>query len=720
MKKLLRSAKRDIVNNFYHILSLAVCLAVLLSVSVGLLVAKPRILAGADNFYDALNYWDIKISAESINNNVISAVKADSDVKSVYAQLSSKETASLNDAGEYGLTVVAANFETLVHSPQNIPICPTIVRGTYPKSTTGCLAIIPEEESNALKIGDKITVASPSARIGHTAFTVTGVATSPLYTEGEIIIYVVGDVFATGIEATDLLINLKSLENVSTFSPEFDSLVSEAAARLKGVCVSAQNGQIDITDTAENQLEKAKKEYDFLVEEAKTDLEELTKNIDNMKKAIDALTASITPKVNAVAKAAEQINGLKPRIDELIAKGDTATAEEKKQIEEYNVLLGDYEKSSAALATEQANLELNKTTYEQLVKDKESYKQISDAKIATAKARVDALQNGETLAETTSFTETTILADSEIKGFSSSASVVYAVAPVLITLFGILAVVLTAYVVYRIFDKNRREVVFLEELTSVEKMLVQTLNTFVSCVLGGVVGSLVGIFLTPYAISKYFEGYPYDYPYIKPSLLTTLLPVAIMVVLVAGISVGTFLLLARYMPKKEVRARVSLPKWLDFLGAPQKLILKNALQYKKRYILPFISALIVQILIISALRFSNASFVIFSVVSLLGAMVVYSKQTLLYRQEELRSKYISAVPDYTAIGIVLEAAVTVSVSAAFGTVISALFVSPCFEKLTNAYTHLPSAAFKAYLIILAATLICSVVSIILGKKKPAE
>jgi len=104
----------------------------------------------------------------------------------------------------------------------------------------------------------------------------------------------------------------------------------------------------------------------------------------------------------------------------------------------------------------------------------------------------------------------------------------------------------------------------------------------------------------------------------------------------------------------------------------------------------------------------------------LSAMAAYSKQTLLYRQEELRSRYLAAVPDYTAIGICLETTVTVCLSSVIGAIISAFLVSPYFEKISVAYKAVPSVNFKAFILLLFFAVCCTIVSIILVKKKPAE
>lgn len=720
MKNLLRIVKHDVVNNFYHIFALCLTAAVVLCATVGILVAKPRVLAGADSYYNELRYWDIKISAQSLGDNVINAVKNDSDVQSVYSHFSSVEKAVLNGEGEYNLTIYSVNFETLVHNPQSIPICPTIVRGTYPKSTTGCLAILPEEESNALKIGDKITINAPSEIVKQTEFTVTGVATSPLYTEGEIMIYVVRDVFSTAISATDLLVNLKSCENISTFSGEYENNVRSSVERIKQLCISAQSGEIDITDTAENQLIKAQKEYEFLVEQAKTDLDELTKNITNMETAINALNAAIAPKQQKVAEKAETINAQKAEIDELIAKGDAATDDEKKQIEAYNALVKEYEELSAAVSSEQATLDLNKTTYEQLVKDKVSYKQISDEKIATAKARVETLQNGETLSKTAHFTGAVILDNPAIVDFASKSAVIYKIAPFIIVAFGLLLMVATAYVVYRIFDKNRKEMALFSELNIKQKILRAAFVTLSCSVLGSAVGIIGGVFLLPRAFFKYFSAFAYQYAFVKPTLLTTLIPVIATIVLVALVSVGWYLLLVKFLPETEKKTLVKLPKFLNCLSAPTKLIIKNGLQYKKRYIMPLVCATIVQVIVVSAWRFGNGTFAVLGLIVFLSAMVAYSKQTLLYRQEELRSRYLAAVPDYTAIGICLETTVTVCLSSVIGAIISAFLVSPYFEKTSVAYKAVPSVNFKAFILLLIFAVCCTIVSIILVKKKPAE
>lgn len=720
MRDILKNIKNDVINNISRFVAIAVITAVLLSFTIGLLYAYPNLSTGAEKYYLEKNYWDIKISSQSFFQKVIDAIKNDADTEGLTTQVSFTSKGTLNGQGEYNVRFKAVDFEIVEHNPKAIPFCPTLLRGSYPKNETACIVAVPDEEYNGIKIGDKITLSASSIYTEQKEFTVIGIVKSDLYNQSEILAYVQKNAVHSSITATELLINLKSLSSLSTFSKEYAQNIDASKTRLLGLCNTAQYGQVENQEDNESQLQKAQKEYDFLVNEAKTDLDELTKNIDNVKRSVDNQQKGIEIKEKEVNSIAAQINAQKQEAEALIEKGDAASDEEKEKVAAYNTLVEDYQSKVTSLDLDKANLELNVATYDQLIKDKDAYKQISDEKIAVAKAKVEALKNNDKITETAEFSAISRLDNISVSSFGKAISNIYRILPIFLCILALVCASVVVYAVCGIYSKNKALNIFGETVPMKKNLLICALD-ILSCLLAGtILGTPIGMFLAPKAVYKFFAGYPYSFNFEGIYIIETLIPIGACLVLFVGISLAAYFVINKFF-NKPCKAKIpTLSRTFANMPVPIVLILKNALQYKSRYIMPLICMTALQICILPALSIGCSAGVILLLAIFVTLNACFVLHTLENRVEEVRSRYIMYSQNYTAIGIVIESVIVVIISIILGTIIVKLAIQPFMANMAVINEYKLNGVGLSLLIFLTSSALSTIATIFIKSKKPAE
>lgn len=653
MKKnrILTNSLRVIKLSFPRFLSLTVISMLGVFCFAGLGATAPDMVKTLDNYLDSANTYDIKIlSTMGLTDNDIEALKKIKGVNQAEGNYS-KDVLITNDDNEYVINV--SSLPTDINKLK-------LIKGRLPSKDN---EIVVEEGMLSrcnLKIGDTISL-SDEAFINKEV-KIVGTVDSSLYFNAIVSSSIRGNTsIGTGTinyytfclasnfnqdYYTNIYLTVTDALELETSKDDYNDLINQVTKRIENISNSQEKNRRDqiysealdkITkeeddgnkkfdevattlDSSKEELDKAKVDlntYKNKLASTKTMLNQARASIDDawgkyratlsennineaeIDKNIEYLESEIA-KINQLIEAGSSTDELKGQLTNLNTK--LALLNQLKSVKseilnneaQYNSNLNQYNTSYNSYLS---SLNLYNTNYDKYLESLDTYNTERDSfnkKISEAKEKLNKIDMPNWyIYDRTDYTTYAEYIDdtNSIKNLSGIFPVVFFAVSILVSLISM----------NRMVEDDRGEIGTLKSLGFSNKdiMIKYLLFSFLAMVIGGVLGSLLGVVIIPSLIFKIYKIL-FDIPnfYLGLNLNITIVGFLISFICVCGATVYTVSKVLKEKPSELMRPkapksgkRVFLEKisfiW-DNISFSNKVTIRNLFRYKKRVIVTIV------------------------------------------------------------------------------------------------------------------------------------
>lgn len=383
MKKiLLKGIFKEIIKSYRRFISILLMALLGVGFFVGIRAASPNMKYRLDEYFDAMNVFDIKvIGTMGLTNDDLTYVKDLAEVKEAYGVFD-KEVIFIKDNNEYVLNMRAYNSAINQIS---------LSAGNLPQSENECVIEARFSLDLGIKIGDTIEIdealiGDDEASFKNHQLTVVGIVSSPLYISNDrgstklgsggidYYVYYMEDNYQADLY-TAIYITLSGAKDLSITNSTYDDLVAFGGDQIKAISGIRQQARYDsLKAEALNKIEDAEKELTDQKTKFKKEMTKAEKKIKNSQKEITAGKKAIkTNKVTADQELAQA---------EKLLQENEAEYNLKKQAGQNYLTALNQQNESLAHQLEQINLAIDaiKAGYE--LAD-EATKNILDQELAT-------------------------------------------------------------------------------------------------------------------------------------------------------------------------------------------------------------------------------------------------------------------------------------------------------------------------------------------------
>lgn len=614
---------REIRRSFSRFLSIFLIVALGTGFFAGIKSTMPDMKETATEFFEEYNLMDIKLmSSVGIQYSDLQAIKELDGVAGVSAAYSCDVYYNYDGQNQV-VKVMSYDTDSTLDSSSFINR-PILVEGRLPQNSGECVVEVTVKTPESYKIGNKITLTSPSKDTNISelfvtdTFEIVGIVASPLYIgferdattigSGYVNNYIIipEDDFNMGFY-TEMYIRLEETIGMDPFSQKY-------------------------TDTVNEKCEELSQAFEGIVEKR------IDKNLTDLQNSVSSLQNKITELTMMQSLEGKSLllycDKLLARIKELENKTDTLSQIELLQKQ------GMYEQA-LKLYTSRENGDSSED--EKLTKTIES----SQAEVDNAKATLESFKG----AKVYGFTR---FASDDYASYSGDSEKIDAIAKVFPVFFIFIAALVCLTTMTRMVDEKRIEIGTYKALGYPPSKIISKYLIYASIptALGTLVGTAIGFKVFPYIIYDSYKilynipsiNTPYRVDYALGCLLCALLCVWITVFASCKLSLSaqtSELMRPKSLP---VGRRVLLEKvgfvWkrLSFLS---KVTLRNLLRYKKRFAMTLVGVAGCTALIMTAFGIKNS---ISKVVDLqFGYIFEYDAISVVNSEEEPSDEKIEGV-----------------------------------------------------------------------------
>lgn len=540
--RILTNANRTIKKSFPRFVSLLVMSMLGVFAFSGLKATAPDMIGTLDNYLDKYNAYDLKIVSDM--------GLTDSDITSLIS-LENIEKASGTYSCDISVTINESDYVLNVSSFDTDINVPSLIEGRMPEKSN---EIVVEENMltvTGMSLGDVISFGE--GNLLYNNFTIVGIVDSCLYYNNASLSSNRGK---TSVGAGT--VNFYSFVNKDAFSQDYYSNIYLTVKDCKKY-ITSYSEYVALVDNAKDSIDKIKNEceeerYLSLYNDAK---EEIDKEAEDKREEINE-------KRNEIEEAHAKINIALKELSETYKDSpemyEYAVSELKKQEEEINSAVSEIDSKEEELnnAVKEAYAEIDKIKYPTwYVYDRTAYSTYTD--------------------------------------YIDDAGSIDNLSKVFPTVFYLVAILVSLISMNRMVEEDRLEIGTLKSLGFSNRRIMTKylLFSFLATVVGGVLGSVLGLIIIP---SMIFGIYTilFDIPDFILTLNpgSTLVGFFITVICVCGSSIWTVCKVLKEKPAELMRPkapangkRVFLEK-IGFLwkhiSFSKKVIIRNLFRYKKR------------------------------------------------------------------------------------------------------------------------------------------
>ncbi len=430
-----KEVKHNIVSFLLIVLTVFLCV----SVVSGMLLYSFTLKGNAEEYYDTLQMWDIKIkSTLGFTREDIIAVSSADGVEKATAVILAESNSSVNGIGNFGTNIFGIDFDSVIANPDSTVAAPRLIKGSYPGNANSCVAVVSHALKSDIKVGDVVTLSGNTGYCTQTEFTVTGLVYSPDFSSylktanavnsngTEVAIFVRADAFSPEAPYTEINVMLNGAKAIKSFSREYTLFVNTAMGPINVVARDREQKRgSGLSDEIQSNIDKLLKQYDYIKAEGENELEKLDKIIKNMQKSTDDTAILLeTQKLN--------LDKLKESVDAVAG------------LPEYSEKLADYNQKLLQYQSDFETNEMNKATCEKLKKDHENLSKVYSKKAEEALKKYEEAKNNT---QTDYSQQWTLYTRDSNSGFTSvrenigKISGIFTIAPIFIILLSVLLIV---------------------------------------------------------------------------------------------------------------------------------------------------------------------------------------------------------------------------------------------------------------------------------------
>ncbi len=575
MKKRIGFLKKDIKRKFGRFVAVLLVIAISVGFLTGLVSIAPNMEYTADKYYDENNFWDINIkSTLGFTAEDIAAIQNEKYVEQACGIISVDAMASHNFKGDYPVKINVIDFDTEVSSGKMLSP-PVLVDGSYPINSTSCVVVRSYALKNDVKIGDKIYLNSGGDVFSEVAFIVTGIVESAEFASGDkqvnalgnnnptLAIYVSKSVYTETNTFTDALVTVKDADKLDAFGKDYAEKISDAKQKLQKLAKKREKLINDaIADQQQSELGDLPSDFNDYKESLQSQLTAQKKYVNKLKADIDKNEKDLTKKRKALAATKTSLDSQAKEIEELKAKGETATEEEKKKISQYEAALKKYKDDDEELTQKENTLKVDKTIYEQAKKSYDKNLKETNKELSNAQNQYDDYKGQQKNKQSWFIADRTHNAG--FLGFKTSIDKITTIAYIFSSIFFVIALAVVLVMNYQNAKDQSKEIGILKSAGYTDRKIVKRyINYSLSItLLGTVLGIVIGILVLPLWIYK-----AYDAVYLFGPLKVLIVPEVVVPII-------AFIILCAVITARFIR-RKSLEK------TPAGLVLDKNVQNEK-------------------------------------------------------------------------------------------------------------------------------------------
>lgn len=579
----------------------------------GLQATSPDMLKTIDKYLDSANTYDIKIvSTMGLVDDDIKRIKEIEGVKEVQGSYS-KDIIIKNAENE-----IVINIASIPNSINQLKL----IEGNLPSSKDEIVVEPNMLTKNNLKIGDTLNLDDDT--FYNKNVKIVGTVDSSLYFNntdmqqnrgntnigtGEInyYTYMSSENFNQDYYSVIYLTVEGALEE-KTSSKEYTNLINDVNNKLEDIKSVQEKARYDsLYKELEDKINENEKDANKELDDAKKELDNAKKELDSGKKELNSANNQLKNFKKQLDNAKKELDNTKKQLDDTKLKLENSKeyiteTDYNYGIEQYNQGLLQYQNG---LKEYQTNLEKynkskkeynnNLKTYEtNLKKYEDGLKEYNENKKEVEKKINDAREELKEIEEPTwyIYDRTDYSTYSDYIDDTNSITNLSKLFP---TVFFAVAILISLISMNRMVEDDRLEIGTLKSLGFLNNNIMSKylLFSFLATILGGIIGSILGLTIIPLIIFNIY-GMLFDIPNFQFSLNigTTILSFAIIIGCVCGTTIITVRKVLLEKPSDLMRPkapksgkRVFLEKikiiW-NHINFSKKITIRNLFRYKKR------------------------------------------------------------------------------------------------------------------------------------------
>ena len=616
----------------------------------GLVATSPDMLDSLDKYVDKSKLYDVSIvSTLGLTDEDVNKVEEIEGIENVYAVQSKDSIAKIDDK-ESACKVIEYN--------ENVNV-PEIIVGRNIENENECLldkGIVRTGDGIEQYIGKKIILENNDKNSDDNdvfavkEFEIVGIVESSMYISGErentsigngsISYYimvkdnVINMDYYTGIYAT-----VDSAKNTVTNSQEYLSLINPVVDRLEGIKQEREEARYNsLVDDANKKINDAQKEFDSKKADVEKELEDAKNKIDKASKQITSSENKIKSAENELTKQkreadkkiTEAENQLKEKENQILQQeetlkqsiaqaGGTLTPQleamqnqlnnAKQEIENQTKILQNtktetyskIEKAQAEINNNKAKIQKAKNELEKSKKEYEKGKKEANKKLQEAQDKLNDARNEVNKIEKGKWYIQDRLDNTGYNNIFDAIETMSNISKMFPVIFYLVAVLISLTSMTRMIEEERIEIGTLKALgyTNIQIISKYVMYSLLACVIGGLLGMTVGLYLLPNIVWKL-----YAMIYNLPKFYCTYrLDIGISGTVLAFICIGGATMLVAIKELKQMPSVLMRPKppkngkrilleritfiWKKF-NFSHKVTARNIFRYKKRALMTII------------------------------------------------------------------------------------------------------------------------------------
>lgn len=579
----------------------------------GLQATSPDMLNTIDKYLDVANTYDIKIvSTMGLVNNDIEKIKEIDGIKEVEGSYS-KDIIIKNAENE-----IVINVASMPNSINQLKL----IEGRLPVSKDEIVVEANMLTKNNLKIGDTLNLDDDV--FYNKNVKIVGTVDSSLYFNNtkmqqnrgntnigagkiDYYTYIPSENFNQDYYSAIYLTVTGALDK-KTSSEQYTDLISKVSNKLEDIKLTQEKARYDsLYKELEEKINKNEKDANKELADAKKELDNAKKELNNGKKELNNASTQLKNFKKQLDNAKVKLDNTKKQLNDTklelensknyiteieynygIKQYNQGMLQYQKGLKEYNTNLAKYNKSEKEYNKNLKTYETNLKKYEDGLKEYNKNKKELEQKINNAREELKEIEEPTWyIYDRTDY--------STYSDYIDDTNSITNLSKLFPTVFFAVAILISLISMNRMVEEDRLEIGTLKSLgfsnnTIMSKYL---LFSFLATILGGIIGSTLGLTIIPLIIFNIY-GLLFDIPNFQYTLNlgTTILSFAIIILCVCGTTVITVRKVLLEKPSDLMRPkapksgkRVFLEKikviW-NHINFSKKITIRNLFRYKKR------------------------------------------------------------------------------------------------------------------------------------------
>ena len=597
----------------------------------GLVATSPNMLDSLDKYADSSNLYDISIlSTLGLTNDDINAIKELDGVQEIYG-IQTKDSVSKIDDKE--------SIVKVIEYDKNVNI-PVIIAGRNIENENECLidpAVVRTGEGAESFIGKKIILenedkdSDDNPIFTQKEFEIVGIAETPVYISSErgnttlgngtVSFYIFTQNNVINMDYyTDIYVTVKGAKDTVTNSDKYLDKVNTVMSEIEDIKVTRENARYQsLVDEATAKVNDAQKEFDDKKQEIDNELQDAEnkiqkaenqissseKQIKNAEKELEIQESQANSQfeilTNQIATAEEQLE-VAPLEEAIKEEKRKEIAMQKAELEKSKQeSQAQFEQAKSEIAENKSEIQKAKSKLSSNKKEFEDKKLEAQDKLNEAQMKINDAKEEIRKIEKCKWFIQDRLDNSGYNNIFDAIKTMTNIAKIFPIIFYIVAVLTSLTSMTRMIEEERIEIGTLKALgyTNTQIISKYVLYSLLACIIGGVLGMTVGLYLIPNIVwSLYSMIYNMPKFYCTYRFGIGLLGIIISFVCIGGATIFVATNELKQMPSVLMRPKppkngkkILLEKitfiWKRF-NFSHKVTARNIFRYKKRAIMTII------------------------------------------------------------------------------------------------------------------------------------